>query len=56
MKNVAILALMAAMAAFGAAVVACGDAKVPTNADPAGMASSAAPTGTDLPATPSSAK
>ena len=42
MKNFAILALMAAMAAFGAVVVACGDAKVPTN-DPTGAASSSMP-------------
>jgi hypothetical protein len=43
MKNFAILALMAAMAAFGAVVVACGDAKAPTNMDPGAAASSAAP-------------
>lgn len=42
MKNVAILALLAAMTAFGAVVVACGDAKAPTN-DPGAAASSAAP-------------
>jgi hypothetical protein len=56
MRNVAIFALLAAMTAFGALVVACGDAKAPSNMDPAAAASSAAPSGTDLPATPSSAK
>ena len=50
MKNVAILALLAAMTAFGAVVVACGDSKMPANADPAAAASSAMPASTDMPA------